>query len=480
MSILKAYLANVASAIKEKKGIDTPINAQNFTSEILSIQGGASLNLAYGLTPPADTTKIWLQCVEPSGVEVQNYLGEVSVGEVANYGGISNPVDGHSVFYSCYYNIGYMDNNQIAIVGYNHIRIYDLMSKKYIADYIISVSTSSGYTNVLFKNNVLYFGYGIYLYSFDLSTQTLSKVVDTFWDYNYITYIFFSGVNTIDCLVNYNNTQSVRYRYNLITKECTTIINLGAKYFSYINGFDNNKIIINNTFYHFYYYIDTSNSNAKCHFKFNLLTNKISDFTSLENFANAQGWTQYRRQSLVYDGERYVYLIGGTIIKSGETSTTTLNDIVRYDIVNDTFERLGISLLGGKENHFSVLVDNRAYIFGGSTTRGTRPNQIDYFDLKYDLPQNNVLITTNTINTDNNLPLINTDKLKLNSNIASAYKGNANNLAEKLNAYYWNGTKWVGINCEDYVESSGTGGGLGGSGDATTDPNIPVDKPVEM
>ena len=83
---------------------------------------------------------------------------------------------------------------------------------------------------------------------------------------------------------------------------------------------------------------------------------------------------------------------------------------------------------------------------------------------------------------NNPLPLINTEKLKINSNIASAYLGNANNLAEKVNAYYWNGTKWVGINCEDYVESesNGTGGGLNGGGDATTDPEIPVDKPVEI
>ena len=111
-------------------------------------------------------------------------------------------------------------------------------------------------------------------------------------------------------------------------------------------------------------------------------------------------------------------------------------------------------LLSGKYKHFSILIDNRIYMFGGeeSGTNYGRTNYIDYFDLQYTLPQNNAIITTNTINTDNALPLINTEKLKINSNIASAYLGNANNLAEKVNAYYWNGTKWVGINCEDYAE----------------------------
>ena len=48
-------------------------------------EGGGSLNVAYSLTPPTDTSKIWLQCAEPSGVDVQNYLGECAVSNVSNY-----------------------------------------------------------------------------------------------------------------------------------------------------------------------------------------------------------------------------------------------------------------------------------------------------------------------------------------------------------------------------------------------------------
>ena len=169
MSTLESYLTTIADAIREKKGTTEPINASNFASEILSIQGGGSLNVAYSLTPPTDTSKIWLQCAEPQAVEVQNYLGECAVSNVANWGVIENPVAGHSSFYSGYFSTCYIGNNQIAIVGYNHIRIYDLTTKAYIADYTISVGTSSYYTNVLFKDNVLYFGYNTYLYKYDLS-----------------------------------------------------------------------------------------------------------------------------------------------------------------------------------------------------------------------------------------------------------------------------------------------------------------------
>ena len=474
MSTLESYLTTIADAIREKKGTTEPINASNFASEILSIQGGGSLNVAYSLTPPTDTSKIWLQCAEPSSVEVKKYLDDcTTLSNVANYGVISNPVSGFSSFYGAYFNTCYIGNNQIAIVGYNHIRIFDLTSKNYIADYTISVGTNEYYSNVIYKDNILYFAYDTKFCIYNLSTQTLTTLSPSV---GIIKYMFFKSDNVITVL-GYNNgsNKDIESEYNIVASTFSIINNSSSSYFSYVNLYDSNNICINNIFYNFYYYVDQA-----WYFKYSLISNTFSKFESLENFAKEQGWTQYRRQSLVYDGERYVYLIGGNISING-ASLTPFNDIVRYDVINDTFEKLGISLLGGKVSHFSLLIDNRAYIFGGNTSNGdTRPNQIDYFDISYPLNQNNCIITTNTVNTDNALPLINTEKLKLNSNIASAYLGNSNNLAEKVNVYYWNGTKWVGINCEDYVESSGTGGGLGGGGDATTDPEIPVDKPVEI
>ena len=445
MSSLKSYLTTIADAIREKKGTTEPINASNFASEILSIQGGGSLNLAYGLTPPTDTSKIWLQCPEPQGVEVQNYLGECAVSNVANWGGIDNPVSGFSSFYSDYFITCYIGNNQIAIVGYNHIRIYDLTTKTHIADYTISVGTSSIYSNVLFKDNVLYFGYSKHLYSFELSTQTLTSLYST--SYN-ITYIFFSGDNTIDFLYadnSYVPHTNYHYRYNLTNNTATSVSNISSNYygsFYYLNGVD--TVRTNDYIYYFNY--EDYTSSQKRRMKYNLNTNKVEEFTSWVNFLTSLGASYFSRVSAIYDGDRYIYIIGGG------NSSIGYNHIIKYDTMNDTFEMLGISLLGGKANHFSLLIDNRVYIFGGNSNNGdTRPNQIDYFDLQYPLTQNNAILTINN-KTYKYLPLINTEKLKINSNIASAYLGNADNLAEKVNAYYYDGSKWVGINCDDYTE----------------------------
>lgn len=438
MSTLKSFLTGIGNAIREKKGTNEPINAKNFANEILSIQGGASLNLAYGETPPTDTSKIWLQCAEPSGIEVQNYLGECAVSNVANYGVIDNPVSGSSSFSSGYYSTCYIGNNQIAIVGYNHIRIFDIASKSYIADYTISVGTSAGYTNVLFKDNVLYFGYSNYLYSFDLTIQTLTNLYS--FTYN-IYFIFFSSNTEIDCLGNYSSN-NYHYRYNISNAEYSLIATLGKSYglFYCLGGlYSCSTIKVNNYVYSFYLY------NGYSHYmKYNLSNNTIEKFTSYINFLSSIGYGNIEYSSVVYDNDRYIYIIGGRRYLT--SSTYDYKSIIKYDTVNDTFEMLEQKLIGGKLAFLGLLIDNRIYMFGGSNDTSTssnygRPYQIDYFDLQYTLPQNNAIITIANYKDDNSLPLINTEKLKLNSNIASAYLGNADNLAEKVNAYYYESHK---------------------------------------
>lgn len=439
MSTLKSYLATIADAIRQKKGTTEPINAGNFASEILSIQGGGSLNVAYSLTPPTDTSKIWLQCAEPQGVEVQNYLGECAVSNVANWGAIDNPVDGYSSFYCGYYNIGYIGNNQIAIVGYNHIRIYDLTSKSYIADYTISVGTGNIYTNVLFKDSVLYFGYENYLYRYDLTTQTITNSTFSYP----IKYIFFSKDNEIDAFTYYSNGICYRYRYNINSNSRVTVASVSGNYFDKIFTSNSFPIVkIGNYVYNLNYNYGV--------WKYDLLNDTITTITTMADFVtNTIGGSSYTGYYAIGDNERYIYLVGGSTNKK-----TKYNQICRYDTINDSFELLEKKLLDGKYRHFVMLIDNRVYIFGGANDTSTsskygRVNQIDYFDLQYTLPQNNAILTINN-KTDKYLPLINTEKLKINSNISSAYLGNADNLAEKVNAYHHNGYGWVGINCEDY------------------------------
>ena len=47
---LHDFLQDVADAIKEKKGSNEPINAQNFANEIRSIEGGGEVQNTMGFT----------------------------------------------------------------------------------------------------------------------------------------------------------------------------------------------------------------------------------------------------------------------------------------------------------------------------------------------------------------------------------------------------------------------------------------------
>ena len=438
---LQPFLKYLADCIRTKKETTEPINAQDFGKEILKISGGAKLNIEYANTPPADTSKLWLNCNEPSGVEIQNYLGNASVSDVANYGVIENPTT-RSDFYGGYFSTCYIGNNQIAIVGYNHIRIYDLTTKSYIADYEISgVGIGNYYTNVILKDNVLYFGYGwySYLYSFNLTTQTLTKIGEI--SSKRIAYIFFNSDSEI-YIFAYPTSGTVNdylYKYDIANAETTMIAILSTYYISNtVNSTYGYSIVKTNNFIYFF---GCRTNWPDYYWKFNLSSKKFETFTSWENYVESLGVSYFQGAKGVYDGDRYIYIIGGGY------GGINYNNLIKYDTVNDTFEMLEQKLITGKYFHLVELIDNRVYIFGGkSDTNYGRPNQIDYFDLKYPLNENNAIVTTNAINTDIMVNLINEDTFKLKSNVASAYIGNADNLAEKVNAYYHNGNAWLGIN----------------------------------
>ena len=434
---LQDFLNDLYQGIANKKP-NASKNPQNFRDEIESIENSGSsakLNIAYANTPPADTSKLWLNCNEPSGVEIQNYLGECAVDEVLEYSTIGNPATSNG-FKKGYSNPCYIGNNQIAIVGYKHIRIYDLTTKSYIADYTISDIYFEYCTNVIYKDNVLYFGYRTNLYSFNLTTQILTTLYT--FSSDDISYISFYNETEIN-LYTYYSSSNV-HRYNLTTKAVTQITRISNR-INFMNMYSSSYVVkAGNTLYCFstsgWKYVDN--------------TDNVTTFTSFTDFIeNTFNPTTFVNSSAIYDNERYIYLIGGG------NGTIGFDNLIKYDIVNDTFELLDTKLLSGKYNALSVLVDNRVYMFGGDekTTYGYgRKNYIDYFDLKYPLNENNAIVTTNTINTDVMVNLINEDTIKLKSNVASAYIGNADNLAEKVNAYYHNGNAWLGINCNNPFE----------------------------
>ncbi len=481
MSTLKSYLTTIADAIRVKKGTTEPINASNFASEILSIQGGASLNLAYGLTPPTDTSKIWLQCAEPSGVDIANYLDSVTSGEFVQY--VKSLPWFNADYRGNFFNwdneyIGMMtkyDENDSSTSNY-YIRKYDLNGN--LVDSINIGSYQTPYFRKYackIKDDIYFITYsssvssrnGI-LCKYNLTTKTATFNITTF-------YYMGNGAYTMTAIDNDNilitssyrqgSTFNYVYKYTISTNTTQTL-----------NGFDYTSFMQYNSYCNGYLYGFQLNGAETIAKKMNVYDNgDISDIPSVNelmtelNFIDKVDTTATEKPISCVTVEHYIYIF------------TSLNKIFRLNCVDETFELIKTLPFNYLYFKSGININNTIYSFGYTSDTGGTTHKLMKYTHNQELEQNKAIITTDTL-FNNTVKLIASDKLNLSVNFHNAYKGNANNLAEKVNAYYWNGTKWVGINCEDYVESesSGTGGGLSGGGDVTTDPEIPVDKPVEI
>lgn len=420
MSTLKSYLTTIANAIREKKGTTEPINASNFASEILSIQAGGSLNIAYSLTPPTDTSKIWLECEEPTSVEVKDRLSYNDTLKLALYD------DTQTLVVSSLNSAFALKDNYIYIVGginynaSNEIYRYDIELKT--MELFVTLSSKIKLATATIWRDFLYVFGGVNeseisnttAYRIDLTNKTI-YMTDNFASYNEskaITVgddIYWITNSSIYKLTAFTLTQvgSMSTPRSMVSKGAVS----DGKRYIYIAS------IYDSGIYGDVYKIDT----------------QTMTYTTLHNLLNARYGS-----GLAYFNNK-LYIFGGTS-SGGNISTVEVLDIENNTISVDT-ELTSILSVSGRMFHCQN--DKECYI----------GNMKNIFKFAYGNPlaQNNVLITTNPNMMNNPLPLINTDKLKLNSNIASAYKGNADNLAEKVNAYYWDGSKWVGINCEDYV-----------------------------
>ena len=449
MSTLESYLTTIADAIREKKGTTEPINASNFASEILSIQGGGSLNVAYGTTPPSDKTKIWLQCAEPSGVEVKDKLSYNDTLKLSLYD------DTQTLAVNPFYSAIAMKDNYIYIVGglnktaSNEIYRYNIDNKK-IELFLTLEKKLQNHCATIWREFLCIFG-GV----------DENGTSNTTWYRVDLTNGTIYGTPNMTHF-NEGTALTIKDEIYLITQ--TTIYKITALTLDVVNSMSTPTSMLSNQAVsdrERYIYIASIYDNG---IKGNVY--KIDTQTMTYTTLRRLPIPTYSSGLAYFNNKLYIF---GGVDHTGNSSTVRILDVENNSFIEATEFN---SIFKASGRMFYCQNENECYV----------GNIKNIYKLSYGNPlnQNNAIITTNTINTDNALPLINTEKLKLNSNIASAYLGNANNLAEKVNAYYWNGSTWKGINCEDYVESSGTGGGLGGGGDATTDPEIPVDKPVEI
>ena len=417
-----------------------------------AVSNNVSLNVSYCATPPSDITKVWIATNEPESVEIQTEdipADEYLVSEVKNYGDIDTPnTETSTNFYNGLYGSCYMEDYKIILVGSGHVFIYDLEKKIYTLDLdLTSYKMFSGnISSIIYRDNIIYFVSYSEMYSVNLKTKEL---VDLGFPKDYpngdgyfisISYIFFNGDDKIDCLCSFSSANYL-YRYKISTGEFTQIKTINRDYFKLgymTHNNPNSSIIVGKYLYNFN--CDTITTDNIHYMKYNLNTENVEEFTSLKDFVtNTLGVPTFAGTSAVYDGKRFIYLIGGGRYYNREY--TGYRNITKYDTLNDSFEILEYKSLGYKYMCFSYLINNRVYMFGsyvGSNNIGTRVNKIDYFDIYYPLTENNAIIVINPEKVDNAYKLIDSENLKLYKNLENAYIGNSENKAKQVDIYKYN------------------------------------------
>ena len=419
----------IADAIRKKNGSTELMQPADMPSVILSLSGGTTLNIAYGETPPEDTSKLWIKANEPNNVSVGSDID--GVGSVANVGSLLNPCDG----------IG------CARVG-----------------------------NIIYLLGGFEGGYSNKIYTFDLETETLTALSTTLPTVCYNVdcatvgkkiYLFggscggsdtyLNTINVFDTETETITTLSAKLPKRTIDMGCasvgTKIYLFGGMYYNSgyydlttINVFDTETETLTTlgvTLPKRNYGMACASVGTKIyllggHSRNNGAWTTIDVFdteTQTITTLNTTLPTNWYDMGCSAIGTK-IYLFGGY------DNRNYLNTIGVFDTETETIEILENTLPIGCQNIGCSAYGNKVYLFGGYDA-GIRLNPINCFTLTHELAKGDIEVQSGLLN--NKFNLINTESAKVQIGVENVYVGNENNEAERVDAYLHNGTEWVQV-----------------------------------
>ena len=393
---------------------------------------GAELNIAYGDTAPTDTSKLWIKSATPAKVKV---TPEVSGSEAMNNGIATLPTAARNIACAAVgtkiYLFGGKSNSTL-----NTINVFDTASNT-ISTLPVTLPTAA------FGIACAAVGTKIYLFGGDES-----------WNDNLNTINVFDTVsNTISTLP----TSLPVYAHGMGCAAVGTKIYLfgGNGAYGTSGSTDRlDKIFVFDT---------TSNA-------ISTLSTKLPTITDLPTCA-AVGTKIYLFGGITSSGSKlkridvfdttsntistlsatlpaYTYGIACAAVATkiylfGGESSSTLNTINVFDTASNTISTLPATLPTAARNIACAAVGTKIYLFGGAESDSSRFNTINEFIISTPLVSGNILIVSKQNSTFN---LISSDSVQIESGVLNVYKGNANNVADLVDAYLHNGTNWVNVN----------------------------------
>lgn len=390
-----------------------------YTKGKQSAGGGAELNIAYGDTPPEDTSKLWCKTSEPSGVIVSanasyNIKGEETIETLdivlpyAKSGHSAAEVDGKI------YLIGGYSGDTIS----GNIMVFDPEKQSFVTLGLKTYDATSVATAVAGKKIYTFGGYKSTVLDtsmcFDTEVMTTITIngpgqrdggfAVTVGQYIYI-FGGARGSSNIDEIWRYdiNNNNS--------EKLTTVLPNKGTFICGALVG---NKIFLC-TGTSGIYSFDTTTETLK---------QEYADFTS---------WI-LSRQCVAVGTKIYIF---GT--------TGTSKSIYRYDTELKELKKLDAVSAYPFAGATATLMGNRVYILGGYAD-GVNLTRVECFTIGEDeiqVPSGTLSIIPKT--DGNTFPIVNGDTTKIELGVKSVFKGNADGVGEPIEAALYKDGTWTTI-----------------------------------
>ena len=404
--------------------------------------GGADLNIAYGDTPPEDTTKLWVKTAEPNGVIVSK-----DIGTAEGSGGFTTLTA--QMPYHTSETSAVAIGRKVYLFGYKFgsasyygtILCFDTESETLTALSATIPENRCPAATALVGNKVYLFGAvngsnrRPTIYCFDTESETLTTLSATMPDSYGRTAsclfgnrVYFVGGNT-------NGPKDTIFYFDVETETITTLSTTLP-----IRAMSTAYVTIGSKMYLFggYGYVDGNYVLLDTIFCFDAENETVTTLPSVLPKA----------MNYIYAAAigTKIYLFGGTNrVGNGLSSNdTTYDTILCFDTVDETITTLSITLPERRGGFGSATVANKVYLFGGIGVRNGGTTTIFRFsEESLALSKDTLQIIPN--DKMNVFHLINIDTIRVEIGVQTVYKGNANNEGELIEAALYKDGAWTTI-----------------------------------
>lgn len=414
--------------------------------------GDAELNIAYGLTPPSDTSKLWVRIEnEPSAVKVEANRNLVAS---SNENAKIKITDTITETFLSSYNYAYMNNKMVKMGDDYYITTSGNSSGKFLTNNVNKYTIlkySNGSVSSFSDISTDYRFYSIFKYDsshllaiFSYGTTYYYRIYDI-TNGSYVDYSLQSSTQSNNCY--YNNKVYGLY-FGTSSYLDFKVYEIGGGYTPYqVNISDYTYISYPNIIYYndYLYFIMNKTNNKTMLVRWKIASDSIEDVLELPRIiynGSNYGWAYYT--SMLYENK----LIVGNVGIGDYRDSAVDNKIYLIDLINSTYETIELDT---NYLYTYICVDEangNIELWGGSTPTTLKTKKTVISNI-YELTENTLSLYYD-IYSSKNIRLLDSETLTMDAPINHAWLGDINNIAQPVDMYYYDNGTWKGINCEDY------------------------------